>query len=89
MIHSGRYALTRILWLKTTLIIEHYFIMGDDDLVAGGILPVGTIIADDDDPNTVESDDFLDDPEEIPVTDVPGVPGVLLDDDDDDLLGDE
>jgi hypothetical protein len=63
----------------------------DDDLVTGGILPSGVIAGDDDDPNMVESDDFLDDPEEdILIPDVADVPaGVLADDDDDDLLEDE
>ena len=64
----------------------------DDDLVTGGILPSGVIAGDDDDdPNMVESDDFLDDPVEddlaVEVVDVPI--GALADDDDDDLLDDE
>ncbi|OGZ05046.1 MAG: hypothetical protein A2942_03505 [Candidatus Lloydbacteria bacterium RIFCSPLOWO2_01_FULL_50_20] len=64
--------------------------MSDDDLVTGGILPVGNIGANDDDPNTVESDDFLDDPDEILLADVADVPvDPLADDDDDDLLEDE
>lgn len=61
--------------------------MGDDDLVTGGILPVGIITASDDDPNTVESDDFLDDPEEVLIPEVADIPlAAIADDDDDDLL---
>ncbi len=64
--------------------------MGDDDLVTGGILPSGIIAGNDDDPNTVESDDFLDDPEEVIVPEVADLPlGAVADDDDDDLLEDE
>jgi hypothetical protein len=59
----------------------------DDDLVTGGILPSGVIAGDDDDPNMVESDDFLDDPEDILLADAIDVPiGTLAEDDDDDLL---
>jgi len=58
----------------------------DDDLVTGGILPSG-VIAGDDDPNMVESDDFLDDPEDLLLAEVIDVPtDVLATDDDDDLL---
>lgn len=63
----------------------------DDDLITGGILPSGVIAGDDEDPNMVESDDFLDDPAEDDL--VPGIVDVpasaLADDDDDDLLEDE
>jgi len=58
-----------------------------DDLVTDGILPVGIVTANDEDPNTVESDDFLDDPEEVVVPEVADVPlAAIADDDDDDLL---
>ncbi|MEK7118450.1 MAG: hypothetical protein AAB869_02460 [Patescibacteria group bacterium] len=61
-----------------------------DDLVTGGILPDGVIAGDDEDPNTVESDDFLDDPEEVIVLEVADIPlAAIADDDDDDLLEDE
>jgi hypothetical protein len=60
----------------------------DDDLVTGGILPSGVIAGDDDDPNMVESDDFLDDPEDLLLAEVIDMPADVLatDDDDDDLL---
>lgn len=59
----------------------------DDDLVTGGILPSGVIAGDDDDPNMVESDDFLDDPEDLLLAEVIDMPAdVLATDDDDDLL---
>ena len=58
-----------------------------DDLVTVGILPVGGTIINDDDPNTVESDDFLDDPEDTLPVEVIDVPvATVADDDDDDLL---
>ncbi|OHB05729.1 MAG: hypothetical protein A3B16_00625 [Candidatus Zambryskibacteria bacterium RIFCSPLOWO2_01_FULL_45_43] len=62
-----------------------------DDLVTDGILPIGSVTAnDDEDPNMVESDDFLDDPaEDTLLADVPDAAiGVVADEDeDDDLLG--
>lgn len=60
----------------------------DDDLVTGGILPSGVMAGDDDDPNMVESDDFLDDPEDILLAEVIDAPvdALATDDDDDDLL---
>ena len=66
---------------------ENYFIMGDD-LLADGVLPVSNTTADDDfDPNAVESDDFLDDPEDVLLDDVAETPLVaVVDEDDDDLL---
>jgi len=61
-----------------------------DDLVTDGILPAGGTVVDDEfDPNAVESDDFLDDPEEVVLEealDAPLTPPVVADDDDDDLL---
>ena len=70
--------------------LEIYFVMGDDDLVTGGILPSGIIAGDDDDdPNTVESDDFLDDPEEVVIPEIADIPLGAIDEDDDDLLEDE
>ncbi|HEY9585454.1 MAG TPA: hypothetical protein VJJ02_02590 [Candidatus Paceibacterota bacterium] len=63
-----------------------------DDLVTDGILPIGSVTAnDDEDPNMVESDDFLDDPaEDTLLADVPDAAlGATTDDDDDDDLLDE
>lgn len=59
-----------------------------DDLVTDGVLPVGNITVDDDDPNTVESDDFLDDPEDVLHQDIVDVSiaAVADDDEDDELL---
>ncbi len=58
-----------------------------DDLVTDGILPVGgTIIDGEFDPNAVESDDFLDDPEEIIPAEIADAPLAAVEDDDDDLL---
>ncbi len=58
-----------------------------DDLVTDGILPAGgTVIDDEFDPNAVESDDFLDDPEEVVLEEVLDAPAAVADDDDDELL---
>ena len=59
-----------------------------DDIISGGILPLGDLAGDVDfDPNAVDSDAFLDDPKD----DVLGVDLAdgLLGDDDDELLDDE
>lgn len=59
-----------------------------DDLVTDGILPSGSVTADDEDPNMVESDDFLDDPDDVIVSDAT-LPIDDLADDDDEPLEDE
>ena len=58
-----------------------------DDFLVGGILPSDDVSSDGEfDPNAVDSDAFLDDPEDVldPLEDVP--PGLLVEDDDDDDL---
>ena len=60
-----------------------------DDLVTDGILPAGSTTVDADfDPNAVESDDFLDDPQEAIIPDVVdvAVAASAADDDDDEIL---
>jgi hypothetical protein len=62
-----------------------------DDFLPGGILPTDDTVSggDEFDPNAVDSDDFLDDPEDAidPLEDIP--PGLVEDDEDDDLTRDD
>lgn len=61
-----------------------------DDLVNDGILPTGGTVLDDEDPNAIESDDFLDDfPEEEVAVDASAAVAESDDDDDDPLEVDE